>query len=79
MRKWTQQVKLQTSERTQQEAELAYREAWNKAHPSENPLSGQLSDDQKREVEEQADEKFGQELKKTYNEVVQKAKSIIKL
>jgi len=66
IRKWTQQVKLETSEAAQKEAESALRTAWNEAHPSEEPLTGELTEVQKREVEEAANAKFEAKVKDTY-------------
>jgi hypothetical protein len=77
MRKWTQQVKLTTSERVQQETDKKFRETWEKAHPSEDPLSGQLSEEQKQEVESQFESKYPEEIKKVYDEVVNKASLLI--
>lgn len=45
MRKWTQSIKLNISERTAAEEEQAFRDEYNKAHPSDDPLTGQLSEE----------------------------------
>ena len=79
MRKWTQQVKLSISERTAKEADEAYRQEVNEANPSAEPLTGAFNEEQKAIVEERANTKFDEELKKTYAEVVQKAEALIKL
>lgn len=79
MRKWTQQIKLTISERTAAEAEEAFRQEYNTAHPSADPLTGQLSQEQKSVVEDKSNLKFDEELKKTYEGVVAKARSLIKL
>ena len=79
MRKWTQQIKLNISERTAVEAEEAYRKEVNDANPSAEPLTGSLSDEQKRIVEERSNTKFDEDLKTTYDGVVQKAYLLIKL
>lgn len=79
MRKWTQQIKLNISERTVVEAEEAFRKEYNESNPSADPLTGQLSDEQKRTVEERSNVKFEDELKSTYAGVVKKAELLIKL
>ena len=40
MRKWTQQIKLNISERTVVEAEEAFRKEYNESNPSADPLTG---------------------------------------
>ena len=45
MRKWTQQLRLSISEKANAEEEEKFRQEYNKAHPSAEPLTGQLSDE----------------------------------
>lgn len=79
MRKWTQQVKLSIGDRTAKEAEEAFRQEWNEAHPSEEPLTGPLNDEQKQKVEEKSSAKFTEDLNKAYSSVVKKAEILITL
>ena len=67
------------SEQTAAEEEEAFRKEYNEAHPSEEPLTGQLSEDQKRIVEERANTRFEKELESTYEGVTKKAELLIKL
>ena len=77
MRKWTQQLRLSISEKSNADEEEKFRQEYNKAHPSAEPLTGQLSEEQKSIVNERANERFEKEVKESYEEVVKKAELLI--
>ena len=79
MRKWTQKIKLDISERIAKEVEQAFRDEINEANPSAEPFTAPLSDEQKATVEDKTTTKFDQEVQKTYDGVVQKANSLVRL
>ena len=79
MRKWTQSIKLTLSEAINAEVDHDFRNEVNSANPSAEPLTGMLSDEQKRTVEERSNAKFDVDLKKAYAGVVAKAEQLIKL
>lgn len=77
MRKWTQSIKLTISERTAADAEQAFRDSWNEANPSQDPITGMLSAEQRAEVDKKAFAAFEEQLDKTYADVVEKAKLLL--
>ena len=79
MRKWTQKVKLNLSERVKADVERKFRKEITQANPSQEPFTGQFSDEQKAKVEERFDEQFDREVKAKYDEVTKKASFLVKL
>lgn len=79
MRKWISGMKLTTSERIEKEEDRKFRDEYAEAHPSEDALSGPLSDEQKEKVQEKVDARFDQECDEAFSNIVEKAKILIKL
>ena len=79
MRKWTQKVKLNLSERVKADVERKFRKEITQANPSQEPFTGQFSEEQKAKVEERFDEQFDREVKAKYDEVAKKASFLVKL
>jgi hypothetical protein len=79
MRKWISGMKLTTSERIEKEEDRKFREEYAEAHPSEDALSGPLSDEHKDKVQAKVDARFDQECEEAFSNVIEKAKILVKL
>jgi hypothetical protein len=79
MRQWTQKVKLTVSERITAEVELALREELTLADPNRTPSTEPFNEEQKKTIDERFTEKFDKEIEEKYQEVIKKAKFLVKL
>ena len=79
MRKWTQKVKLNLSERLTTEVETKLREEVTAANPSKEPFTDQFNEEQKITIEQRFNEQFDKELPEKYTEAIKKAKFLIKM
>lgn len=80
MRKWTSKVKLNMSERIKSEVEVQYRKELAEQNISkEDDVVGSLTDEQSAELQKRADAEFDKQLPLKYDEVISKAKFLIKL
>ena len=77
IRKWISTVKLQISEKIEKEEDTKYRDEYAEAHPSEDRLTGTLSDEHRDKVQERVDTRFEAETSKEFTQVKEKAKTLI--
>ena len=72
-------MKLNTSERIEKEEDQKFRDEYAEAHPSEDALTGALSQEQKDKVQERVDARFDKECDEAFSNVIEKAKILVKL
>ena len=79
MRKWTQKVKLNISERVKVDVETQLRDEITAANPSKEPFTDPFNEEQTELVEKRFQEKFDHEVEVVYKQVISKAHFLIKL
>ena len=79
MRKWTQKVKLNLSERLTNEVEVKLRAEITAANPSKDPFTDQFNEEQQSIVDSRLTELFDKQLPENYEEALKKARFLIKL
>lgn len=79
MRKWTQKVKLNLSERLKIEVEEKLREEITAANPSKEPFTEQFNEEQKNTIETRFNEQFDKQLPEKYEEAIKKSRFLIKM
>ena len=80
MRKWTSKVKLTLSESIKVETEAAFMKELAEANVSKEQQSpAELTDEQKSELQKRADTEFDKQLPLQYDQVIRKAKFLVKL
>ena len=79
MRKWTQKVKLNLSERLTNEVEVKLRAEITAANPSKDPFTDQFNEEQQSVVDSRLTELFDKQLPEKYEEALNKARFLIKL
>ena len=78
MRKWSQTIKLNLSERIKEDVEKQYRLELSKDDPT-NPFSGQFSEQDQEEVEQRIKSKYDSQLSLAYEDCLNKAQILLKL
>ena len=79
MRRWTQKVKLNASEKLNAEIEAKYRDEVTESNPSKEAFTDPLNEEQRQIVQRRFDEQFSKVLKERYDEVYRKAEFLSKL
>ena len=79
MRKWTQKVKSQLSERISVEIEQKLREEIRAATVEKKPYTDPLNDEQRMTIDNRTNEQLEKDIIVQFQEVIQKAKFLIKL
>ena len=79
MRKWTQKIKLDLSEKISVEVEHKLREEVRAASTDKKPFTDPLSEEQRQTVDDRTNEQLQQDIIVQFNEVIQKAKFLTKL